>query len=149
MSDLKLKAGVAATNALSTELNSLADAGRVVSAAIDNSSNLDLFMDLQLAVQYTSSAPAAGVVVAEVYLLPSIDGTNYAEGSTSVTPQQQLLVATLESRNGSTSAVEYLDSLGIPIPIGSFKLLLVNKSGKTYASSGNTLKYRTSKLQSV
>jgi hypothetical protein len=149
MADLKLKAGVSATNALSTELNSLADAGRQISSAIDNSSNLDLYMDLELAVQYTSSAPTAGQKVAEVYLVPTTDGTNYAEGSTSITPQQALLVATFESRNGSTSAVERLASLGIPIPVGSFKLELVNTSGKTYASSGNTLKYRTYKLQAV
>lgn len=149
MADLKLQTGVSATNALSTGLDSLADAARALSGAIDNSTNLNLYMDLQLEIKYTSSAPTAGVIVAEVYLLPTVDGTNYEEGGTTITPQASRLVATFESRNGSTSAFEYLTSLGIPIPVGSFKLLLINKSGKTLASSGNTLKYRTYKLQSV
>lgn len=149
MADLKLKAGVSATDALTTGLDSLADAARAISGAIDNSTNLDLYMDLQLEIKYTSSAPSAGVIVAEVYLVPTVDGTNYSEGSASITPQASRMVATFESRNGSTSNFEYLDTLGIPIPVGSFKLLLVNKSGKTLASSGNTLKYRTYKLQSA
>lgn len=148
MSEIKLKPGSLAS-ALTTELNSLATAGIVVSSAIDNTSNLDLYMDLRLEIKYTSSAPAAGIKVAEIYLLPSVDGTNYAEGGTSVTPQSSLLVATLESRNGSTSAFEYLAALGIPIPPLNFKLCLVNTSGKTLAATGNTLKYQPLKLQAV
>lgn len=149
MADLKLKAGVTATDALTTGLDSLANGARAISAAIDNSTNLDMFMDLQLKVKYTTTAPAAGVITAEVYLIPSVDGTNYGEGGTGLTPQASRLVATFESRNGSTSTFEYLNSLGIPIPIGSFKLLLVNKSGYAYASADNLLTYRTYKLQSV
>lgn len=149
MADLKLQAGVGATTLLSTALNSLADAGRVLTNAIDNSTNLNLLMDLELAIAYTSSTPSAGTVVAEVYLVPSLDGTNYAEGSGSVTSQASLLVATFETRNPSTSAAERLVAQGISIPTGSFKLLFINKSGRTLHASANTLKYRTYKYQSV
>jgi hypothetical protein len=149
MATLKLLANLTNQTALSTGLNSLADAARDISSAIDNSSNLDLYMDLQLEIKYTSSTPTVGITVAEVYLIPQVDGTNYAEGASGVTPQAALLVAAFETRNPSTSNFEYLDAPGVPMPVGNFKLLLVNKSGKTLASSGNTLKFRTYKLQSV
>lgn len=135
--------------ALSTGLNSLADAARAISSAIDNDADLNIYCDLELAIAYTTSAPAAGTKVAEVYLLPTIDGTNFAEGSTSLTPQKSLLVATFESRNGSTSAVEYLTASGISLPPRDFKLLLVNTSGKSLHATLNTLKVRPYKLQAV
>lgn len=147
MSNIKWLDGSTAT-ALSTELNSLTDTSRAISSAISQS-GLDLYCDLELAVAYTSSAPSAGVKVAEVYLVPSVDGTNYAEASSSLTPQKSLLAATFESRNGSTSTLEYLVATGIPLPPRDFKLLLVNTSGKTLKSSGNTLKLRPYKLQNV
>ena len=148
MADFKWKS-TAATSLLTSGLNSLADAARAVSSAFDNSTNLDEYGDLEFTVQYTTSAPSAGTKVAEVYLLPSIDGTNYAEGSTSITPQKALLVGVFESRNGSTSAVERLVVSGVSIPPDHMKFLLVNTSGKTLASSGNTLKIRPYKVQSA
>lgn len=149
MADLKLQTGVSLTTLLSSGLNSLADGARAISGAIDNSTDLNLLLDLELAVAYTSTTPTAGNIVAEVYLVPTLDGTNYAEGSSSVTPQSALLVAALETRNPSASAVERLVAQGIPIPLGSFKLLIVNKAGRAFHASLNTLKYRTYKYQSA
>ena len=146
--DLKWKDGSIST-LLSSGLDSLTNTSRVISSAYDNTTNLDFYGDLELAIAYTSSAPSAGITVAQVYLLPTVDGTNYAEGSSSIAPQSSLLVATFESRNGSTSAVEYLVATGIPLPPRSFKILLVNTSGKTLKSSGNTLKITPYKLQIV
>jgi len=148
MANIKWIDGSIAT-ALSSGLNSLADAARAISSTIDNDAGLDLYCDLELAIAYTSSAPSAGVKVAEVYLLPTVDGTNFAVGSTSITPQKSLLVATFESRNGSTSAVEYLIASGIPLPPRDFQLLFVNTSGKTLHASLSTLKLRPYKLQTV
>lgn len=135
--------------ALDTGLNSLANAARAISGTIDNDAGLDLYCDLELVVQWDTSAPSAGTKIAEVYLLPSVDGTNFPEGSSSLTPQKSLLVATFESRNPSISATERLVASGIPLPPRDFKLLLVNTSGQTYETSGNTLKLRPYKLQSV
>lgn len=132
---------VASADLLTTGLDSLADAARAISSAI-TPDGLP-YGDLELAVRYTSSAPAAGISVAEVYLLPTVDGTNYPEGGTGVTPQAALMVGVFESRNGSTGAVERLVLRGIELPARSYKVVLVNKSGKTYHSSGNTLKVRT------
>ena len=140
--DIKLKAGASPTSLLTTGLDSLADGSRALSADYDSSSELDSRADIELAVAYTSSAPSAGARVADLYLLPSIDGTHYAEGGSSLTPQGALFIGAFESRNGSTSSVEYLVLPGIEIPPGHMKFLLVNKSGKSYKSSGNTLKIR-------
>lgn len=148
MATLKWSNGSLAT-ALSTELDSLADAARAISGAIDNTANLHLYMDVELAVAYTSSAPAAGTKAGELYAIPTVDGTNYGEGGTSVTPQKALLIGIFESRNGSTSSVERLILPGIPMPPIQFKLLMVNTSGKTLKSSGNTLKYAPYTIQSV
>lgn len=149
MPDLKLQTGVSATNAITTGLNSLADGARAVSGNIDNGTNLDLLLDSELQVAYTSTAPSAGTIVADLYLVPTIDGTNYAEGSTGVTPQASLLVGSFESRNGSTSAIERLTVTGIPIPLGLFRLVLVNRSGRAFHASLNVLRYRTYKYQTV
>lgn len=146
--DIKLKA-VAATSVITTGMDSLVDTARAISADFDNSSSLDPFADLELSIAYTTSAPSAGLKVAEVYLVPSIDGTNYAEGTTSLTPQKALLVATFETRNGSTSTVERLVAPGISLPPDHMKFLIVNTSGKTLKSSGNILKVRPYKYQSV
>lgn len=148
MANIKWIDGSIAT-ALSSGLNSLGDGSRAISSAIDNDAGLDLFCDLELAIAYTSSAPSAGIKVAEVYLIPTVDGTNFGEGSSSITPQKQLLAAVFESRNGSTSTVEYLVASGIPLPPRDFKLLLLNTSGKTLHATLNTLKIRPYKLQSV
>lgn len=146
--DIKLKPS-ATMSIITTGMDSLTDTSRAISGDFDNSANLDPFADLELDIAYTSSAPVAGLKVAEVYLLPSVDGSNYAEGSASITPQKALLVATFESRNGSTSTVELLSTPGISLPPDHMKFLVVNTSGKTLKSSGNILKIRPYKYQST
>src|SRR5262249_18570849 len=109
MAQQKEFANTALTTCLTTELNSLADASNVISTTVlDNTGGLDFFCSLEYLVKYTSSAPAAGVSIADIYLVPALDGTNYAEGSTTITPQGLLFVGSFESRNGSTSAFERL-----------------------------------------
>lgn len=131
--------------ALSSGLDSLANGSRAISSAIANGTEKDLYGDLELSIKY-GTAPSAGTKVAEVYLLPTVDGTNYPEGSTSLTPQKALLIATFESRNPSTSTFEKLVIWGVTIPARGFKLLLVNTSGQSLASSGNTLKIKRYKM---
>ena len=148
MSDFKWKDG-SQSDIITSGLDSLADGGRAISDAIDNDTGLDMYADIEYEVRYTSSAPAAGVKVADIYLLPTIDGTNYPEGSTSLDPQKSLLVGSLESRNGSTSAIERLVLPGVPLPPRDYKVLLKNTSGKTLHSTANIVSIRPFKLQSV
>lgn len=127
--------------ALSTELNSLANNGSsAASSAIDNTTALDMWADLELNLGTFGSAPSAGAYV-EIYLIPSVDGTNYADGSSSVAPAQELLVGAFSVR--ANTAAQRLALRGVPVPPGLFKFLAINKTGQAMNASGNTLKYCT------
>lgn len=127
--------------ALSTEFNSLANgSSTAASSAIDNSSVLDVWADLELNLGTFGSTPSAGAYI-EVYLIPSVDGTNYADGSASVAPAAELFVGAFSVR--AATAAQRLALRGVSFPPGLFKLLCINKTGQALNASGNTLKYRT------
>ncbi len=135
----------ALTTILSTELNSLANGSNsAASTAVDNSSNLDLYADFLLTVTF-GTAPSAGTTC-DLYVMPSLDGTTYADGGSSVIPAKNLYVGSFYVRNVTTAQVMALNNILIP---QYFKLVIVNNTGQTMAASGNTLKYRTFSLQSV
>ena len=133
------------TTVLSTEMNALAaSTGKAISAAIDNyvpnpSAYLDLFADLELAVDFVS-APTAGTVI-ELYLLPSIDDTVYPDGSTSVLPQSSLYVGGFAVRNVTTAQVMVLR--GVPLPPGYYKYLVQNTTNQPFPATGSTLRQNT------
>lgn len=134
-------------SALGSGLNSLGNGSLVASAALDNTSNLDLYADWVYQAKYAAGPPAAGTKVADLYLLPSPDGSNYPD--ITVVPQKALLIASFECRNPSTSVFEFLVATGVSIPPLLFKVVLVNTSGQALAASGNTLTFTPYKLQNV
>lgn len=145
MADLKWEAyAEAAQTALSTDLNSLADGSAALSSAIDNTSTLNTFMDLELVVTY-GTAPA-GEQACEIWVVSSADGTNYEDGSGSVTPARP--PDAIFALRAVTSAQRIVIKM-VPIPPALFKILLVNEAGQTMAASGNTVKYRRYNMQSV
>ena len=134
------------TTVMSTELNSLAaTTGKAISSAIDNSTDLDLFADLELAVDFVS-APTAGTVI-ELYLLPSVDGTVYPDGSGSVLPQSSLFVDKFAVRAVTTAQV--MVARGVALPPGSLKWLVQNTTNQAFPASGSTLRMNAYQLQSV
>lgn len=132
---------------MSTELNALAAAtGKAISSAIDNSTNLDLFDDLELAVDFVS-APTAGTVI-EVYLLPSLDGgTTYPDGDASILPQSSLFVGGFAVRAATAAQVMVLR--GIALPPGWFKYLVQNTTNQAFPATGSVLQRNSYQLQSV
>lgn len=117
-------------------------AGQFMTSGIyDNSKPCDPFADVALAITY-ASAPTAGTKVAELYILPTVDGTNYAAIDAQFQAQLSLLVATFESRNPSTTVLEYLIAPGISLPPGLFKWIVKNTSGQNFGATGNSLKMR-------
>lgn len=135
---------------MSTELNALSTpTGKAISAAIDNfmpdptTYQGDLFADLELAVDFVT-APTAGSVV-EVYLLPSIDGTVYPDGSTSILPQSSLYVGGFAVRN--TTAAQVMVLRGVALPPGSYKYLVQNTTNQAFPATGSTLRQNTYQLQ--
>jgi hypothetical protein len=147
VSTIQLNAYRGVSNAMTTELNALASStGKAISSAIDNSSNGDLFDDLQLTVTF-ASAPTAGTVV-ELYLLPSIDGgTDYADGSTSVLAQSSLFVGGFAVR--AVTTIQKMILRGVALPPGLFKYLVQNTTNQAFPATGSTLERNPYQLQSL
>lgn len=123
--------------ALSTELNSLANsANTAASAAIDNTTALTMFIDLELYVAVQSVARSTGATV-EVYMTPALDGTNYADANE--TTAELIASFPLDAATTARRCVRR----DIPVPPGIYKVFARNRTGQALAASGNTVIYRT------
>jgi hypothetical protein len=113
-----------------------------LSDAIDNSTNKYPFVDIEIVL---ASAAFTGTDSAiEVYLVPSVDGTNYGDWTGNVTTDEQenngyFVGSKLTS--GATAA-QRLTLRDIPLPNGLYKYGLRNRGNVTLGSSGNTVKWR-------
>lgn len=126
------------TSALTTELNSLADGSNAISAEIANETDLDMFADFELNVTF-GTAPA-GEQAVELYLIPALDGTNYADGSGSVDPAKALLAGVFEVR--AVTSAQRVGVWGVRLPPSDFKVLVINEAGQAFPASGSTVQYR-------
>jgi hypothetical protein len=127
-----------ATSYMTTELNSLADDDTKLGAAIDNTSNGDMYMDVEFYIAAQGSARDAGGYVA-LYFLASVDGTNYCYGDDALVPPGNALAATFPLDAATTA--RYVTVTHLLVPAGKFKILLENQTGQAFASSANTVKY--------
>ncbi len=119
----------------------LADAAR---KAVDFDNAADppdeaTFADFFLTVSFDTTAPAAGDLVGELYVLPSTDevsarfptGGDGAVGG-NVDPQGIFLVGTFEARSpGLDASTEVLAIGGVPLYQGEQRIVFKNVSGKT------------------
>lgn len=151
MSEIYLSDYAGVTTVLSTELNALvASNGKAISAALSNAADVNghngyLFADLELAVDFVT-APTAGTVI-ELYLLPSLDGSVYPDGSTSVLPQSSLYVGGFAVRN--TTAAQVMVIRGVALPPGSYKYLVQNTTNQPFPASGSTLRQNVYQLATI
>lgn len=132
------------TSYLTTELNSLANAAQVLGGEIDNSTGLDTHMDVEVYVHTQGSARSAGAYLT-VYLIPALDGTNYAYGDASTDPPANRLLCTLPLDAATTARRQAAQML--PVPPGKFKLVIENNTGQAFASTTNTAGYRLYSLE--
>jgi hypothetical protein len=134
-------------SALTTELNSLGDGSfSSASSVITNESGspaLYQYIDLELVL--ASLSPATGAYV-DVWLLATLDATNYADASKAL--QTASLLCSFQLDTTAATAQRIVRS-NIPIPPLDFKLQLRNKAGVSLGASGNTLKYRRQNEGSV
>lgn len=137
MATIKWAVTEAIQSALTTELNSLANAAySAVSAVIDNEADLYQFMALELVL---ASLTPTGTPSCSVYLLPAVDDTNYPDGGGATAPPLGTLIAVFDLSTSATA--KRRTAVNIAIPPYKFKLLVLNSAGPALASSGNTLKY--------
>lgn len=130
---------------LTTELNTLANgAYSAVGTAFDNTSNLDQWAAAEIAL--ASLNPTTGAYL-QLFLVQSLDGTNYDDAPSSTNPGYHQSVAAVSVATGS--AVKKIDTPMFRIPPGKFKLVLLNKTNVSFAASGNTVTLYTTDEQGV
>lgn len=112
-------------------LKALASGGRKIGSAITG--NRDQFCALRLRYR-GASAPGAGAFV-EVYLVPSVDGSVYSDGSDTVTPQNTVLAAVIPVAAVSTQQI--IDVPKVELPPFDFKALVVNSTGVAFTNTDN------------
>jgi hypothetical protein len=127
-----------------TTLNSIASGNAILSdLALDNSTALDVFADISIAL--ASAAFTASPFVG-VYLYPlNKDGTTYGDGrfgtSAAGPPGASYYVGRIPLV--AATSVQEGTLRRIILPPGGFKFVLHNQGGIAFAASGNTCSYRT------
>jgi len=121
-------------------LKNLANNGQKIGNEIDNTTTRYLYADWDLLCRF-QTAPVVGGYVA-LYLIPTVDGTNYGDGDDSVAPAVTMWVGNFPVRAVNTAIRVSLRQ--IVMPPGKFKPLVVNKSGyaMTNTDAENVLSYR-------
>jgi hypothetical protein len=120
---------------LTTELNSMANNALVLSSAVSLSETGYLECDVEVYCTF-GVAPTSNTGFS-IWFLKVIDGTNYEDGGTSVTPGRAPDIV-IPVRAVTTA--QRIINFGF-LPPGNFKVLIKNDAtGQALASSGNTLK---------
>ena len=125
----------------SGDLNSLNDGANKTSNKIDNVADgeNEMYLNLELYVAAQASVRDSDARV-EVYILYSVDDTNFAYGDDSTDPAPETLLHVFNL--DADTAARYCTATGLPLQPFDFKLLIINETGQAFAASGNTLKYR-------
>jgi hypothetical protein len=101
----------------------------------DNSVALNFWGDFELVVSF-GVAPTAQSTV-DLYLTPTLDGTNYCDGGGSTQPTNEWR----GSWSLAAATSQRLPLHGIALPPTKFKIFVVNNgTGQNFAASGNTVK---------
>ena len=146
MAELNWTARGSEVEYLTSELNALASAGNKLGAAINNSANRDLYMDVEIYIASLDLSAQVNPAV-NIYLLPSMDDTNYDDGGDALDPTVDHLVAVVATV--VADQVHRNTARMIVLPPGYFKLLIENVTGVPLPASGNIVTYRIYSVESV
>ena len=129
---------------MSADLNSLANATTNVGAVVmDNTSNRYFYAEFELVLASLDLSAQVNPAV-ELYLVPSYDGTNYADtgtdASTTILPPSEYLVAVMGVV--ITNAAHLAVSPHILIDPIKYTPVVINKTGAALAAANNTLKVK-------
>lgn len=127
-----------ATTILSTELNGLANNTLTASSSTyNNSANLNLYCDAEISVGPFS--PASGGYFT-VYILPSLDGTNFPKSIGSVLRNQPYHAWFTVALDTTASESQRNVVRNLLLPPEAVKFALDNQSGVGTPGTGNTFK---------
>lgn len=131
-----------AQDLMTTDLNALANNAVNVGAVLPDNTNTRYFYAVFELVLASVDLSAQDNPAVELYLVPSYDGTNYADtgtdGSTTVYPPTQYLVTVLGV--AKTSAAHRAVSPHIMIDPLKYTPVVINKTGAALGATANTLK---------
>lgn len=142
--------GLTWTSLDTTSLNSIANGSAILSSTqVDNSTAFDVFCDVEVVL---ASLAAVAPSYVGVYFYPlNSDASTYGDGrfaTAAAGPPSSTysvgaigMVALTQAQQGVLR--------GVILPPGKGKFVLYNVMGVAFASSGNTLKYRTYNRQVV
>jgi hypothetical protein len=116
---------------------SIANGAGYVGSEIDNATNLDDTMDIEVIIN-CSTAPTANLVL-YVYVLYALDGTNYEDGSSSQVPVGVPMIA-IPARN--VTGAQRVMFRGMTISPLKFKILCWNSLGQTSTTTVTAKTYR-------
>lgn len=127
-----------------TTLNSLANLAGQLSGPFD-ADGAEL-ADFELLVGF-AVAPTLDALV-ELYLLPTVDGTNFAHGTDGAAALRDANMLAGAFKVQAQTAAHRCFLKNVALPLGPFKTLLINKAAQSFAASGNTLKMRPVRILS-
>lgn len=135
------------------QINSLADNEWTdLGDEIDNTSNKYPFADIELVLGSAAFTGADSGI--EVYLVPTVDGTNYPTwtgNSTSDAPENSIYFAAFLPLKAATAAQRTASNPQdmIALPQGKYKPAIRSRANVSLAGSGNTLYLRPKSYDSV
>lgn len=130
------------TTYMDTDLNSLANnTTNIGGTTFDNTSNRDFYMAAELYLASVDLSAQTNPTV-ELYMVPSIDGSNYCDDGTDASatdyPPATTLVGVFSIQE--TSAAHRVGIEMFRLAPLKYTPVLINKTGAAFAASGNTLK---------
>jgi len=133
------------------QLNSLTDNEYTdLSDEIDNSTDLYESVDLRLVLASASFVTPSDCGI-EVFLIPTVDGTNYPTWTGNTTTDQvhnnPFFVGYIPLTG--TTAAQAGVLMDVPLPDGKYKWAVRSRANVSLAASGNTLYWRPHSIQSV
>jgi len=155
MTTLKLSGYLASAAAVvfsgTQQLNSLTDNEYTdLSDELDNSTDNHAFVDLYLDLASAAFATPADCGV-EVFIVPSVDGTNYPTWTGNTTTDQvhnSLFLVAYIPLTGTTAAQDGV-ATRVPLPNGKYKYGIRNRGNVTTAASANVLYWRPHSYDAV
>jgi hypothetical protein len=119
-----------------TTLNALGTGAYATSNStgdLDNGTDLDLFGDFELDV--TITAPADGDLIANLWMLPSVDDTNFPTAAASVDPPSIYHVGSFIASGTGTD--QRMVIAGVPIFPRKMRFVLKNEDATSFSSDDN------------